>query len=476
MRQLIDPVDNSAVMDAIEAARVTPRELTEGDWELVEALAAAGGPDGDGDLMRWGQPSVERLIDLLELPGCRVAAIVDLLLLARRDDLAEALVQADDDRTLLAQLTDRAAEIDAERNRRAPRAKDAAPAAPPRTKGRQAGQADAERWQRAQAAPHEALAAVAEILNGDGTAQAKLRRSATLLGIRHRDAGQQVMSDAEVRRELNTRLQALGGETLEVAEAEAASQLARRWADCQQDPAAAIERVVAIRTGGGPARDRTLAAARALGIECRPHGGSRVPAAELRQAIAERLEVLEEIASGITTGPVIEAAPAAVVITPLPEPAPAAEPQTWVVESQVLEMGPWPELTTEMLLAEAWDHQPERSTLQDRLEAWEAHAGQDQDWRAFFGALSDFARPSAAAAISGATGVPTAEVQAWEATVRQRHQEDLAELRTAYGTLEALLADALMAPGWEWLSAGLTVRCDSLWARCRELSEPPAAG
>ena len=476
MPRIIDPIDNSAVMDAIETERDTPRELTEQDWQLLESLAAAGGPDGGGDLRRWGMPSTQRLLQLLETPGPRLMHCVNLLLLARRDDVIEAIAEADYSGDLLPAIEARCSELHTEHNRRAPRgprATEPAPVAPPRRKGRVAGQADAQRWQWAQEAPQEALAAISAVMAGDGTTQSKLSRSASLLGIRHQVDGRRVMTAGEVRAELNTRLQALGGEPLEAAEAEAVSQLEQRWAECQRDPAAAIERVVTIRTSDGLARERTLAAARALGIACRDQDGRRVPAMELRAEIATRLEALEDLASGITSGPVIEAEPAAVVITPMPEPAPAPPAETWVVGSQVLELGPYPPITAEMLLAEAWAHQPEQCTLQDRLAAWEAQDGQDLDWRAFFGTLSDFAWPSAAAAISGVCGVPTAEVQAWEARVRQRHQEDLAELRTAYSDLSELLADAVQQRGWQWLSAGLTVRCDSLWARARELSDDP---
>lgn len=464
MPRIIDAPDASADWDAIEAERDTPRELSEQDWELLEALAAAGGPDGGGDLRRWGMPSTQRLLELLEVPGPRLMHCINLLLLARRDDVIEAIAEADYSGDLLPAIKARCSELHTERNRRAPRgprATEPAPAAPPRPKGRQAGQADAERWQRAQAAPQEALAAVAEILAGGGTAQSKLRRSASLLGIRHQVDSKRVMTDAEVRAELNARLQALGGEPLEGMEAAAGDPHAEQWRQAQANPAAAIEKAVAIRTSGGTAKERTLAVAALLGIPLRVDW-QRVPVNRLRQAIAERLAALEDLASSISTGPMAEVEPAAVVITPLPEPAPAAEPQTWVVE-----LGPPPLLTAEMLLAEALDPAHREPTTQAAISGWQARPG--TPWQEWFRHVRDHLGPSAAATISTATGASLDQVIEHGRQVMERHQAERAELRAAYPDLQGLLQDAVSGCGWEWFAEALGVGIEALWGHAAEL-------
>lgn len=437
-----EPIDCSAAWDAIEAERDTPRELSEQDWELLEALSAAGGPDGDGDLRRWGQPSTARLLQLLETPGPRLQNAVSLLLLARRDDIAEALVTIDDDRSFLAQLTDRATEIDVARNRRVPRGprgpRPSEPA-PPAPKGPPADHRDAERWEQALADPETTLAKVAEVMGGEGSEQARMRRMATLLGIRQQENNRRVMADAELRVEVNERLVRLGGEPLWP---EPLDPLAERWAAALADPLAAFERVVELRTSPGRPRDVQRRVALALGID------SRRPVATLRAEIAARLEQLEDSANRATG--------ASVVITP-GEPA-----------------GP-PPLTAEVLITEAWAREPMQPTTRRSLDSWEllTARGEAPDWRRHFGMLSDHHGPSAAAAISGVAGVPYQEVVAYAGLLRERHQEDVAELRNAYSDAEGLLGDALTAPGWEWLSAGLTVRIEALWQRCRELTADP---
>lgn len=462
----IEPIDTTAEWDAIEAVRDTPRDLTEADWELLESLAAAGGPDGNGDLMRWGMPSTGRLLQLLEVPGPRLQNAINLLLLARRDDVIESLAQADYNGELLPVLTSRCAALHADRERRAgtsrPRQQEPA-AAPPAPKGRPTGRRAAERWQQAQDDPAAALAGVAEVLAGDGTEQARMRRAATLLGIRYQGDGMPMMPNPEIRAEINRRLVQLGGEAFWPEPC--ADPAAEQWAACLANPVATIERVAELRCAEGTAKDRMRRVAMTLGID------TQQPAATLRAEITARLEQLEDAASGPV---VVEPAPLPVVITAGP-PAPGPQVVIEVPMSAEPEPAGPPPLTAEVLVAEAWAREPMRPTTAASLATWEAlvERGESPDWRRHFGMLSDHWGPSAAAMISGVCSVPFAEVVAYGALVRERHQEDLMELRKAYGVAEGLLSDALLSKGWEMLSAGLQTRIEALWERCREITSDP---
>lgn len=248
----------------------------------------------------------------------------------------------------------------------------------------------------------------------------------------------------------------------------------QRWKEAQEKPQETLAKIAEITDADPKMYRPTLdKIAQSLGIRHygrKEYGEADPRKQELSEQINDRIEILRALAA-----PAPEPLP--VVLTegePAPGPQDVAIVVPMAAEPEPERAGP-PPLTAEVLIAEALDPQRRQPTTIAAIAGWQARPG--TPWRQWFRHLRDHLGPSAAAAIAEATGASFEEVRLHGEAVWARHEGDLAQLRAAYPTLDSLMADALPAPGWEWLSAGLGVGIEALWGHAAALAmaERPGA-
>lgn len=218
MPRIIEPLDSSAVWDAIENPPIAT--ISAAQWDLIEHLAAQAGEAGraTGDLYRWGLAAHDRLVALAEMPGAGILSLLSHLLMLRREDLIDSILSADYDGEIVHELMLKSAEIETKREKIASQYR-------PATEDQLCEQSQGaewarkrreQRWQYAQDNAGETLAKIAEIIQADPRkCRDTLEKIAGLLGIRcygRSECGHRTTLQKEELRELvDDRIAALEG-------------------------------------------------------------------------------------------------------------------------------------------------------------------------------------------------------------------------------------------------------------------------